>query len=260
MINIYCRNNKINSLSGKIRVDEILSHLDNKTKKEINIYVKPVATNVSNIKDGSYIDVLDGGRFLIRLKYRPKINLIASSEYTYNLLKNKYPNKVVLIPHQHLNWERTRNTGNKEIVFGYTGSYSKIADKIYSKIKQGMNKAGLTFYTCFNFKTREDSVNFYKHIDVLVIGAWELGDIHPYKLPTKIINAASFGIPTIAYPLKGYQEVEGYYLHAENMNELIEQANKLKSKNYYKQWPEKLIKMAEPYHIENIIKLYRRLI
>jgi hypothetical protein len=32
-----------------------------------------------------------------------------------------------------------------------------------------------------------------------------------------------------------------------------------KLKAEYDQWPAKLIKMAEPYHVENIVKLYQKL-
>lgn len=38
-----------------------------------------------------------------------------------------------------------------------------------------------------------------------------------------------------------------------------EEAGKLKNQDYYNQWGKKIIKVAEPYHIENIAKLYRLL-
>ncbi len=93
----------------------------------------------------------------------------------------------------------------------------------------------------------------------MVIGAWELGDPNPHKIPTKIINAASFGIPSIAYPLRGYKEIEGYYVRASNMKELLTEVEKFKDKDYYKKWSGKVLKMSEKYHISEVAKLYKKL-
>ncbi|HUV42445.1 MAG TPA: hypothetical protein VMY36_00895 [Patescibacteria group bacterium] len=226
-----------------------------KYKNDVCIYLKP--SNLDDIEDGDWVDVLDGGKFIKKLKKRPGINLIAASKRSYDWLKNHLANKVVLIPHHHLNWEGQRRERKEVNTCGYTGSVSPIAREIYGRIGRAVKEIGFDFVTCFKFEGREDAANFYKNIDILVIGGWELGDQSIHKTPTKIINAASFGVPTVAYPLKSYKEIEGYYLPANNMKELLAGVKKLKAE--YDQWPEKLIKMAEPYHIENVVKLYQKL-
>jgi len=227
-----------------------------KSKNDVNIYLKP--GNLDDIEDGNWVDVLDGGKFIKKLKKRPGINLIAASKTSYDWLKKYLTNEVVLIPHQHLNWERQRRKRKKVDTCGYTGGDSPIAREMYGRIEKTVRKIGFNFVTCFEkFGKREDAANFYKNIDILVIGAWEFGDPNIHKTPTKVINAASFGVPSVAYPLRGYKEIEGYYLRANNMEELLSGVKKLKAE--YDQWPDKLIKMAEPYHIENILKLYQKL-
>jgi len=249
-------------LSTKIRGYQIGHFLDaklnpkKKSKNDVNIYLKP--SNLDNIDDGDWVDVLDGGKFIKKLKKRPGINLIAASKRSYDWLENYLANKVVLIPHQHLNWERQKRERKKVDTCGYTGGSSPIAKEIYGQIEKAVRKIRFNFVTYFK-KTgsREDAANFYKNIDILVIGGWELGDWSIHKTSTKIINAASFGVPTVAFPLQCYEEIEGHYLPAKNMKELLAGVKKIKKE--YDQWPNKLIKMAEPYHIENIVKLYQKL-
>lgn len=262
MISIFWPKKHQHYLSTKIRGHEMGRFLGArlnpaiKLKSDVSIYLKP--NNLDGIEDGDWVDVLDGGKFIKKLKKRPGINLIAASKRSYVWLKSHTQNKVVLIPHQHLNWERQKRKRRVVNTCGYTGSGSPIASEIYGQIEEAIGKIGFNFVTCFKkFKRRKDATNFYKDIDIMVIGGWELGDFHIHKTPTKIINAASFGIPTVAFPLKSYQEIKGYFLPARNMKELLCGVKKLKKE--YGLWPQKLIKMAEAYHVENIAKLYQKL-
>ena len=118
---------------------------------------------------------------------------------------------------------------------------------------------GMKWVTCFNYKTRKDAIDLYKKIDILVIGAWDLGDPNPHRIPTKIINAASFGIPSVVYPLDAYKEIKGYFIGAGNMKQLISGVEALRDKKYYKRLSEKVARMAEGYHISKIAELYRKL-
>ena len=100
-------------------------------------------------------------------------------------------------------------------------------------------------------------MNLYKSIDLFVIGFLDCN--RPHIVPTKIVNAASFGIPTIAKPILGYKELKGYYVPANNIEELLAEAKKFKDLKYYHHWAKKVLAMAEKYHIEKIAKLYRKL-
>ena len=81
----------------------------------------------------------------------------------------------------------------------------------------------------------------------------------PHRIPTKIINASSFGIPCIACPQQGNKEIEGYYIPAVNMNEIFQGVEKLSNPAFYDELSEKCLVMAEKYHISNIAKLYQQL-
>lgn len=251
-------------LSGRIRGEEIAQYLGGKfnakvrEEDDICIFVKP--RNLTNVKDGDYVDMLDQIGLIPFLKDRPEINIIAMSDAHYNYLKKELPNKIVLIPHHHVNLKREKRSRNKTIVGGMIGSPSRMVYEIVDKIKVGLSKAGIEFTICFNSKTREEMVNYYKSIDFLV--NWYL-DIYKrdcfYRHPTKIINAASFGIPTLAQPILGYSEVEGFYIPIETVDDIVREAEKLKEEDYYNRWSEKLLIEAEKYHISKIIKLYKNL-
>lgn len=211
-------------VSSRIRGEEIAEYLGaklNKERSEVNIYVKGCKTG--NLHDGDYVDVLDDIWIVNWLKTHPKVKVIAMSLAHKDWLKSKLTNEIVYIPHHHVNFERLVKT-RKGMVTGYVGAPQNVKADVY-----------LT-----NFKTRRDIVDFYSKIDIQVIG--DVPDV-PYYHPTKIINAMSFGIPTISPKNMGYREVEGFYFH--DLKEL---------KNGWD--AERLIKEAEKYHISNIAKMY----
>lgn len=214
-------------VSSRIRGEEIAEYLGaklNGERSEVNIYVKGCRTG--DVQDGDYVDVLDDIWIFDWLKDRPKVKVIAMSLSHQDWLRSKLTNEIVYIPHHHMNFDRVIKTG-KGMVTGYVGAPQKVKADIY-----------LT-----NFKTRQDIIDFYKKIDIQVIG--EAPDV-PYYHPTKIINAMSFGIPTVAPKIMGYKEVEGFYFYS--LQELK------------KGWDaDRLIKEAEKYHIENIAERYRQL-
>jgi len=263
MISIFWADKHKYRLSARIRGNEIAERLGVKLnpkdgyENDTRIYIKP--NSLDYVLRDSWVDVLDGGKFVKKIAKRPDLKLIACTQHSYDVLKKMLPNKIVLIPHHHLNFERYVRDRKSIDTCGYIGSPSSLAYKMYGKIGKEIRKSGMKFVAKFKLNKREVAVNFYRKIDILVIGAWELGDRHPHKIPTKIINAASFGIPTVAYPLNGYKEIEGHYIRAGNMREMIDGINRLRNKHYYCQWPQELIKMAEPYHIDNVVKLYKNL-
>lgn len=106
----------------------------------------------------------------------------------------------------------------------------------------------------------QDIIDYYKKIDIQVIGYFDYQDI-PYYHPTKIINAASFGIPTVAGRRLGYKDFDNFYIPVNNMDELLAEVEKLKKDpKYYNQWSDKIVKEAEKYHISKIAQLYRKLV
>jgi hypothetical protein len=267
--NVYPKHTKelnTHRLSSRIRGEEICAYGNFKLnprrgyKNDIKIWVKP--TGITHIGDGEYVDVLDGlyKDRTILLAERPKINVIAASYHSYRTLRSTLPNKVVLIPHQHLNWEDFRRTKRAVNTCGYIGSPSPWAFEHYEKIGKEIRKMGMKWVTCFDYKTREDPIKLFKKIDILVVGGWHWGDSNPHKMPTKLINAASFGIPSVAYPLNAYRELKGHYIGADNMEQIIKGVRRLKDDaRYYQRLSEKVLFMSKKYHISEIVKLYEKL-
>jgi len=247
----------------RVRAEEVAEYLGGKFnptegyENDVCIYIK--LSNLDIIKDGSYIDVLDDKYIVERLKERPGIKLIAMSQIHYEFLKKTLKNEVVLIPHHHVNFEEVKRTRKKIINCGFVGPNSSHHVSVNNEVKKELEKIGFNFTPLLNFQFRKDIIDYYKTIDIQVIGYFNYYEDSPYRHPTKIINAASFGIPTIAAPILGYREVEGYYIRANNMESLLKEAEKLRDKEYYNQWSKKIIKEAKKYHISKIAKLYRQL-
>jgi hypothetical protein len=250
-------------LSSRIRGDEIAKYINAKlypkrtVENDVYIHVKPMSLN--EVRDGDYVDYLDGGKFALYLSSRPKVKVIAASQNSFEVLKKELPNEIVFIPCHHLNWDNIRREKQKVTTAGYLGNPSPIAMRMYGAIQKKLKEIGIEFVFCYDYKTRQDAIDFYKKIDILVVGAWELGDTNPHKIPTKLINAASFGIPSVAYPWRGYKEIEGYYIQANNMRELISGVEKLKDETCYNQYADRIITMAENYHISRIAEFYKKL-
>lgn len=227
--------------------------------QDICIYLKP--KTLDQVKDGSYVDFSDAEPYLIKLlQDRPKIKVITSSQTSFEFLKEKLKNELFLIPEHHCNFERGIRTRKEITTGGIITNPSTITYPAYTEVKKRLAKIGFKFITCYDWKIRQDVVDFYSRIDFQVIALFGIyDDYNPFRHPTKIINAASYGIPTVANWNFGYKEFEGNYIPVRNIDDLVEEAEKLKNQDYYAAWSKKIIKAAEPYHIENIAKLYRQL-
>ena len=79
--------------------------------------------------------------------------------------------------------------------------------------------------------------------------------------PLKLVNASSFGIPTIALDEPAFKEMDGCYIPVHSINEFMNQLDNLRSSPFlYQEYSNKAVKKAEEYHIENIANLYTNLI
>ena len=248
-----------------IRGEQVANYLGGKYnptegfENDVLIYLKP--KRLDHIKDGSYVDFSDGEEYLLKLlEDRPKIKVIASSKTSFEYLKKVLKNEMFLIPEHHCNFERVKRTRKEITTGGIITNPSAITYPAYQEVKKLLSKIGFKFITCYDYKVRQDVLDFYAQIDFQVIALFGIyNDYDPFRHPTKIINAASFGIPTISNWNFGYQEFEKNYIAVRSINDLVKEAEKLKNQNYYNQWAEKIIKPAEVYHIDNVAKLYKQL-
>lgn len=248
-----------------IRGEQVAEYLGGKYnpqsgfEDDICIYLKP--KTLDHIKDGSYVDFSDGESYLLKLlQNRPNIKVIASSQTSFEFLKESLKNEIFLIPEHHCNFEKLTRTRKEVTTGGIITNPSPISYKAYDEVARKLKELGFDFITCFNWKTRQDVVDFYQKIDFQVISMFGVhSDYDPFRHPTKIINAASYGIPTVANWKAGYKEFEENYIPVHNISDLVKGVEKLKNQDYYEGWSGKIIKAAEPYHIENIAKLYKQL-
>lgn len=256
----------VTRVSSRIRGEEISEYLGEKYNPQeradgLCVFLKP--RGLDSIKDGDYVDILDEITLIPKLKERPGIKVIAMSQAQYEYLKENLKNEVFLIHHHNINFERFRRTRNENLVGGLIG-HSVVAYNFYNELKERLSKVGINFIADFNSQTRQNMIDFFKKIDFLVVWNSENYKDCFYSHPTKIINAASFGIPTLTQPIAGYKEFDGFYIPIKGFDfagfdSMTEEAEKLKDVNYYNQWSNKVFEEAEKYHISKIAELYRQL-
>ncbi len=252
--------------SSMIRGEQIAEYLGAKLnptsgyENDICIYVKPACKKDGSpsikFNERSYVDMIDNVSYIEWLRLYPELSGIVASKYAYDFIKKmRLRNKIVFIPQQHCNFEnfrRDRKTITTVGIIGVPRAFEHPIDEVRKKLEE----IGLKLLTNFDFQTRDDVVNFYKNIDIQIV--WS----KRYRLlknPLKIINAASFCVPTVGYPHKGYREVEGYYIRTSTIDQLIEEVAKLKDQNMYENATKNLLEMASKYDISKIAEMYRQL-
>jgi len=247
--------------SSIIRGEQISNYLGCKLNPvdgyndDICIYVKP--TDMNEIKDGSWVDIMDGERLINLLVPRPEINVITFSDYTHKLYQEKMKNKMVLIPQHHCNFNRELRSRRTNKTVGFIGGeigffFPK------DKMQELVEEAGFRFLFVSGYRTREDVLDFYRQVDIQI--TWS----HPRfryqaRAPLKLTNASSFGIPTVGYPQECYGEAEGNYIKVDTIPALIKELRRLHDPFYYDSWVRKIVPWSEKYHISKIAELYRQL-
>lgn len=253
-------------VSSIVRGEQIAAYMGNARlnpesgyENDTCIYVKP------NIKPGnefkfekkSYIDIQDGWDLIHTLKKYPEVGVIAYSDLAVETLKKELTNKIVLIPHHHVNFERTRRTRDKIVKIGTTGS-ADAWGYIPDEIKDGIKKRGLKLEMYTSFYPRMSVSRAHESMDIHIHWRPWLG--RKLSCPFKIINAASFGVPTIALDEPSFQEVAGCYIGVKTAEEWLENLDALiADPEVYEQISRICLQEAEKYHISNIAKLYEEL-
>ena len=231
--------------SGEIRGTQMAEYLGARLNPEygyevdVCVYVKIQPPETYPMK--SYLDIIDGIERMGWIKKHRDIGVIASSKSGMDYLAKNITNDLFYIPQHHCNFERHKREDREIRTIGVVGGKGAIMN---DEIKRKLDILHI------KPSNRVDAVRAYKQLDIQVI--WRLSS-NPLKNPLKIINAASYGIPTIAYPSKAYEEMEGYYYPVWTVDEMIKKIKELKAG-----WDaQRLIDKAEEFHIEHIAKLYK---
>ncbi len=237
---------------------------DSGYENDICIYIKP------HIKEGHdfnfegprpYLDMVDGWGLQHILDKYPEVPAIVFSDMDVETMSKIVKNKIVCIPHQHINFERELGSrGQNGIInVGIIGSPTAI-DHIPPEIIQGIADRGINLVFNSEMFPRMSVTHYYKRMDVMMV--WR-----PYNAtrpglynPFKIVNAACFGIPTIALDEAAFKEMEGCYLPVKTVEEFFDRLDALReSRSMYDDISKLCLEKSERYHIDNICKLYNEL-
>lgn len=251
-------------VSSMIRADQIANYLgaklnpENGYENDICIYVKPMVRKDEDFKfEGkrSYLDIVDGHNLGQLMLKHPEVGVIVCSQADYEIMSKELPNKVVLIPQHHCNFERIKRNLNGIKTVGVIGTKSAFVF-LPTGLKEALANRDIKLLEYSNFFSREDIIDFYSKIDIQIV--WR-----PYKMrlsnPLKLVNAASFGIPTFALDENTFKEIQ-WYAPVENLNQFLDKLDAFMAfPQLYEDFSEHCFKEAEKYHIDNITKLYKNL-
>lgn len=260
------KNAYLKRVSSIIRADQIAEETGaklNPTKdynNDVCVYVKPQTPPDGNFQfegKSNYLDIIDEWGYIETLKKYPDLNAITLSERDYTNISEMVPNKVVLIPQHHCNFNRDVRTRKKIKTVGIIGN-EKAFSFLPPDLKPKLQEREIELLQFSQFFSRQDIINFYKKIDVQIV--WR-----PYRKklanPLKIVNAASFGIPTIALDESYFKEMGNCYIGVTNLNQFLSELDRLRnSPNLYSAYSKLCLQKAENYHIDKIANLYKDLV
>jgi glycosyltransferase involved in cell wall biosynthesis len=225
---------------------------------DVCIYVKPhVKANEDFKFEGKpFMDIVDGWGLVPLLQKHPEVPVIAMSQWDAENLARVLKNKIIFIPQHHVNYERLKRHGNSTINVGIVGTEASFPF-VPGELKRKLAERGMKLVELSKFDTRQGIQEFYQDLYVQIV--WR-----PYRRrmgnPLKLVNGASFGVPTIALYEETFKEMDGYYIPVKTLDEFIEQLDNLRSNpRLYDEISSKCIEKAEEYHIDNIANLYRKL-
>ena len=252
-------------VSSIIRGDQVAEYIGAKVNPEsgyendVCIYVKPMVRKGDDFKfeGNAYLDIIDGANLAQVAHKYPEVGVIVCSEVDYKIMAKELPNnKIVLIPQQHCNFERIKRTRTEIKTVGVIGTRGAFPF-LPKGLKEALAERGMELLEFSNFFSRQDIIDFYMKIDIQIV--WR-----PYKKilsnPLKIVNAASFGIPTIALDEKAFWELKDTYIPVGTLEAFLGALDELRNNpSLYEDYSRKCIKASERYHINEIAKIYEQL-
>ena len=259
-------------LSAEIRgrqVGEALGGRLNPTEgfaEDVCIFVKAYPSNLLRERKigpagPTYLDLVDYSPALNWLMKHQSLPLIVSSKSGMAYLGERLSNPMTFIPQHHCNRERLHRPIRHVQTVGYVGVDHAVTE-CRDSVTAAVEKMGLRMLWCTDFRHRQDVVDAYQQIDIQF--TWRDGmpeKLEWLKNPMKIINAGSFGIPTVTKPEPSFEhECFGRYLSAPTIPEALEKIRMLQSNAVlYDSMAASAKALSESYHLDQILPLYRRL-
>lgn len=250
-------------VSSTIRGDQIAEQIGARLNPESGfendtcIYVKPYwRKNMEmSFPEKTYIDIVDGHNYGQLLLRHPELKGIVCSRADYRVMSEAVPNELVFIPQHHCNFERARRTRKEVTTVGMIGTRFAI-DFVPKKLIKEIEK-DFEFKFFSRFFSRQDIIDFYMSIDIQII--WR-----PYKKilsnPLKMVNASSFGVPTVALDETAFRELRGTYLPVGTPKACLDALDSLrKDTKLYSEYSDRCISASENYHIKKVGEMYKKL-
>jgi len=215
----------------------------------------------------TYVDVLDGFALVDRLKAQPDLGVIAFTPGSHAYLVRELNRQdIVLIPQHHCNFARERRPADREVrTVGFVGAKSSLFGGV-DVWRERFRESGFDFVWHLMRPRaavrREKVLNLYRAIDIQVYWRPHVRFAFArFKDSLKLVNALSFGIPTVArseshdaYALKGC------LVEAGTPQEIIRQCCRLRDDPaLYEACGPALVEQAEPWHIDRIAPRYLEL-
>ena len=264
------RSGHLQRVSSIIRGEQIAERLGARLNpfngyfSDVCIYVKPHVNSANRDEWAKtltalphpYLDIIDGWGLVPLLQACPGVGVIACSRQDGEMLRGVLSNPVTVIPQHHANFDRVKRTREGIARVGVIG-----VDKAFPFLPEGLGPAlaqrGIELETFSKFYTRADIVAFYSRIDVQIV--WR-----PYRMrlsnPLKLVNAASFGVPTIALRESTFDELGDACLQVGDLVGLLAKLDELRQwPLLYEQLSARCLHRAEAYHIDAVCDMYRRL-
>lgn len=247
--------------SGQIRGIQIAHKLKAKVNPKVYdpssicIYIKDFP--LGPIPDNTYIDVVEDSRGLRWVVNHPEIGIIASSRMILDYLRTRTGRTdIVFIPQHHCNFERFIKPTRELKVVGIIGNALSFQYPLI-ELRERLKSNGLQLKTLIKkkFKDRKEVCEFYKQIDVQIVFRKD----DNLRNPLKLINAMSFGIPTVAFPEPSFVLEKLPFIHARNIDDMIKAILLLKNPELYKASAIEGINASQDYHIDFISELYKQL-
>jgi len=227
-------------------------------ENDVCIYVKPHVKEGMDFKfEGKpYLDIVDGHDLGQLAKKHPKLKVIVCSRADEKTMKKAINNEIIFIPQHHCNFERIKRTRKKVTTMGVIGTRDAFP-LLPKQLKPELKKRGIKLLEFSRFFYRKDIIDFYKKIDIQFV--WR-----PYRKtlsnPLKLVNAASFGIPTIALDEPAFLELNYHYIPVNNFETFLNRLDVLlNNPSVYEILSERCLEKAEEYHIEKVGEMYKAL-
>jgi hypothetical protein len=190
----------------------------------------------------------------------PHITVITITDTAKRFVQNLVPHKVITIPQQHCNFDNEVRPERPVKVVGYCGDLQNFQLDIHAFANQlAKNNLRLDVLVVNNDTTREEVVDFHKRIDIAIDFRQDFPKESPAEMrnPLKVLNAGSFGIPTIAYPFITLKNEVKNFFPIYTINDAVTTCCRLRDNpKLYKEIGQKNIEQAKLYHIDRIIDDY----